>query len=411
MQDLIGQQLRTPVHEHPNYILGIEGAQVRVATEGNPEGSLVSISLVQDAVDRIYADGEFIFDPKNRSAFLGAVLRTIEDIEVLVDPRRARLRERPPTEPLRATKFPAPRSRYGGTTYFMYGWDRGWRDYEAQGMGGEPLRHSASNNFDRLRAQVGDVVYVVANRDSRMILVGRMTIDHVVDQDEAELRLGMSLIERRAHVLSDAPDTVVRFDREVPEDVARGLRSETGARVKFVNDTEYRLAPQALMPMIRLTPDSARALDELLEAMPGSPTVGGGERKRAATSAALKSAIERRAIDVVVVQLTSEGWLVDDVGLLESYDLDCARDQQRMHVEVKGTTGGGEAVVLTANEVEHARANYPDVALAIVTRINVSLAGDGSITASGGELTMWMPWDIDDGDLEASVYRYQPPPA
>lgn len=64
-------------------------------------------------------------------------------------------------------------------------------------------------------AEVGDVVYVVGNRDGRMILIGRLTIDHVVSRGEAEFRLRRELIDKRAHVLTDAPETIVRFDRQV----------------------------------------------------------------------------------------------------------------------------------------------------------------------------------------------------
>jgi len=180
----------------------------------------------------------------------------------------------------------------------MYGWDRRWRDYEAQGMGGEPLRHAASNNFERMKTQVGDVVYVVVNRDGRMMLVGRLTVDHVVNQHEAEFRLGMPLYERRAHVVSDAPDTLVDFDREVPEDIARALRSTRGASVAFASDDEYRLSPTALQPMIRLTPESARALDELLQA-PEDGATSPREPGRATTSAEFKSAVETHAVQCV----------------------------------------------------------------------------------------------------------------
>lgn len=275
-------------------------------------------------------------------------------------------------------------------TFFMYGWDRRWRDYEAQGMAGQPMVHAASNNFDRMGAEVGDVVYAVGNRDGRMILIGRLTIDHVVSREEAEFRLGQELIDKRAHVLTDAPETIVRFDREVPEDVARELRAVTGAGVKFVNDTDYRLSTQALMPMLRLTPESAQALDALLEAMPGGRAGAGSPDGHApVTSAAINRAVERRAVEVTTEHLESQGWSVQDVGLVESYDLDCARSQESLHVEVKGTSGLGAAVSLTVNEVEHARDGFPDVALAIVSSIRVEINADAEPVAMSGDLQFW----------------------
>lgn len=289
----------------------------------------------------------------------------------------------------------------------MYGWDRRWRDYEADGMAGQPIVHCASDNFERMRAQVGDVVYVVANRDGQMILVGRMTIDHVVGQFEAEMRLGRELIDRRAHVLTDAPDTIVRFDRVVPEDVARSLRSVTGAQVKFASDDEYRLAPQALMPMIRLTDESAAMLDALLEGMPGADG-DKGPRDPAVTTAAFKQAVELRAVDVAAQHFRGQGYDVKHVGDVESYDLDCRRGDRDLHVEVKGTIGHGEALTLTGNEVDHAREQFPDVALAIVDGITVGYTEHGPV-ADGGNLTLWDPWEIDTGALAATVYRYEPP--
>lgn len=91
MEGLIGEELLTPVEREPNWIRGFDGTRVIVATKGNPEGAQVSVSLVQEAVDRIYGGEEVIFNPHNRSAFLGAVLETIDQVEVLTDPRRARL--------------------------------------------------------------------------------------------------------------------------------------------------------------------------------------------------------------------------------------------------------------------------------------------------------------------------------
>lgn len=295
-------------------------------------------------------------------------------------------------------------------TSFMYGWDRRWQEYERDGMAGSPLVHAASDNFDRRGIEIGDVVYVVANRDGRMILVGRLTIDHLVSREEAEVRLGYEVIDKRAHVLTDAPETLVRFDREIPERVARALRSERGARVAFESETDYRLSAQALMPMIRLTSESAAALDRLLEHMPGGRRGGASEDVRSSvTLAAVNRAVELRAVDLATEHLEADGWTVRDVGLVESYDLDCERDDKSLRVEVKGTTGAGQTVALTVNEVENARSAFPDVALAIVSGIQVEVTGNAEVIADGGELAFWHPWEIDAGELQPTVFRYAPP--
>jgi hypothetical protein len=111
---------------------------------------------------------------------------------------------------------------------------------------------------------------------------------------------------------------------------------------------------------------------------------------------------------VTTEYLEADDWIVRDVGLVEPFDLDCMRGAARLHVEVKGTRGLGEAVTLTAGEVSHAR-DFADVALAIVSGIRVDINDLGEPSASDGELTFWCPWNVDAGVLEPTVFRYSPP--
>jgi hypothetical protein len=62
---------------------------------------------------------------------------------------------------------------------------------------------------------------------------------------------------------------------------------------------------------------------------------------------------------------------IDDVSLHESYDLRCELGGDDLHVEVKGTTSDGDRVLLTRNEVSHARDWYPRVALIVVSCIEL----------------------------------------
>jgi hypothetical protein len=57
---------------------------------------------VQDALDRLFREGEVVVSVPSvgyRSAFIGAVLGTVPDIEVLRDPLRVRLRSDRTTRP------------------------------------------------------------------------------------------------------------------------------------------------------------------------------------------------------------------------------------------------------------------------------------------------------------------------
>jgi hypothetical protein len=86
----------------------------------------------------------------------------------------------------------------------------------------------------------------------------------------------------------------------------------------------------------------------------------------------------------------------DDGSRHESYDLRSTEPgHSELLVELRGTTGEALIVLLTPNEVEHARREYPDVALFVLNQIQVELTPGGpveSAAASGacctsGELT------------------------
>lgn len=76
-------------------------------------------------------------------------------------------------------------------------------------------------------------------------------------------------------------------------------------------------------------------------------------------SQAVRKAIEGYAVAWATRHYVSEGWSVNDVGATESYDLDCKRGEEHIHVEVKGTTTVGERIILTPNEVAHALPGIP----------------------------------------------------
>ena len=78
------------------------------------------------------------------------------------------------------------------------------------------------------------------------------------------------------------------------------------------------------------------------------------------------------------------------------------------HVEVKGTTTDGAEVILTPNEVRHAR-EHPCTALFVLSNITVERAEDGTVTATGGKQHLYDPWHLDDGTLTPLGFRYQVP--
>lgn len=105
----------------------------------------------------------------------------------------------------------------------------------------------------------------------------------------------------------------------------------------------------------------------------------------------------------------SAGWHVEDVHGTESFDLRCWRDGVELHVEVKGTTSSGRSVLMTPSEVDHAR-QHPAMALFVLADIVVERDEDGRVTrAAGGVPSVYLPWQIDDGELHAIGYEYSMP--
>jgi hypothetical protein len=71
-------------------------------------------------------------------------------------------------------------------------------------------------------------------------------------------------------------------------------------------------------------------------------------------SPAIKRAVELHAMELAIAHY-SRNWQVSDVHADHPYDLECRRGDRVIYVEVKGSTSRGEAVIVTPNEVRHAR--------------------------------------------------------
>ena len=121
----------------------------------------------------------------------------------------------------------------------------------------------------------------------------------------------------------------------------------------------------------------------------------------------VKVAVEALAMNMAT-EFYSKAWDVQDVHGTESYDLICRRGAEVKHIEVKGTTTDGTEVILTPNEVRHAREN-PCTALFVLSNITVERAEDGTVTATGGKHHRYDPWRLDDGTLTPLGFRYQVP--
>jgi hypothetical protein len=90
LSSLVGRPIQT-ISGASNEILEVRSDDVVVATGRSPTGQPVPIALVQDALDRLHATEELQIGPSTvgyRSAFIGAVLRTLPNARVKHDPQR-----------------------------------------------------------------------------------------------------------------------------------------------------------------------------------------------------------------------------------------------------------------------------------------------------------------------------------
>lgn len=121
-----------------------------------------------------------------------------------------------------------------------------------------------------------------------------------------------------------------------------------------------------------------------------------------------KKAVESRALSVAIDHFANEGFSdIKDVGAQASYDLTMLKGGQLHTVEVKGTTGTGEIVILTRNEVEVHQKHFPHNALAVVSLISLT-RGEAPV-ACGGVLRVIMPWEVTQALLEPIAFEYRLP--
>ncbi len=149
--------------------------------------------------------------------------------------------------------------------------------------------------------------------------------------------------------------------------------------------------------------------DEVVEVLDAVEGAAGrrrrGRRQGRGLTAPERKAVEERAVSVATEYLKGAGWpTIEDVGATESYDLLATNEEGSIKVEVKGTTSAGEKVVVTRNEVHLHLEEFPKNALIVVSKINL-VKGDPPV-ASGGTLTVLLPWKIDTSTLDALGFEY-----
>lgn len=115
-----------------------------------------------------------------------------------------------------------------------------------------------------------------------------------------------------------------------------------------------------------------------------------------------RRAVDERAMIVARQWMDANGFTaIRDVHLREPCDYRAVLAGVAKVVEVKGTTGGPGAILLTRNEVDLHQQSFPNNVLLIVH--GIMLAGE---VANGGAVEAHNPWRIDEDGLTATAFRY-----
>ncbi len=271
----------------------------------------------------------------------------------------------------------------------------------------------------------GDRVYLSLNQGTTVWTGGDFKARKVGDL-RARVGWARPLLTEQMASRTDLCDEI-RLDARTP--LGRGYEPGNVVAIEY--------SREALPPQERLLTDlgymlsllqTVYAAERLAPHIPGDPAPEVLEAERSAAAAAgrrgrhasrpgrsgqgfrltsaERQAIERRSVSVASAFFAAQGWKVQDVGTRESFDLLLKRGDERLHVEVKGTTSAGHDVILTRAEVEKQRKYYPANALVVVHSIYLDRAGDAPV-ATGGTLHCTSPWQVADEDLSVISYAYR----
>jgi hypothetical protein len=141
-----------------------------------------------------------------------------------------------------------------------------------------------------------------------------------------------------------------------------------------------------------------------MSATPAEKALARSQGQGFARTAEERKILEDHSMAAAKRYFRRRSFTVEDVSATQSYDLVCKRGRQELHVEVKGTTTNGDAVVLTNNEVKHAQGLRNSCVLFILHSINLKRK-----KASGGRSVVLSPWRLKQVHLTpiSFIYRLQ----
>jgi hypothetical protein len=131
---------------------------------------------------------------------------------------------------------------------------------------GDPIEHAASDQYQRMGVDVGDVLYIAYLDDRHLHLLGRLQVAEMLTEEQVRQMWGDDVWEAKYHAVGPASDRAL-FDVRVPADVLTALEfvRADGRLTTLEIGPDETVSGQALQSIRRLTQASAALLDEVLE--------------------------------------------------------------------------------------------------------------------------------------------------
>ncbi|GAA4623031.1 hypothetical protein [Cellulomonas oligotrophica] len=174
---------------------------------------------------------------------------------------------------------------------------------------------------------------------------------------------------------------------------------------------QARVPAGAWTPMesgLQVSPDALVGLEALWAEHRTSTVVA--DRARAGRgrepAPARRRAVEDAAWERLVRHFVADGWQVEDTRTTQPYDAVATRGPQARYLTATGTQTAADHVLVTEEEIEHARAHPDACVLGVLAGVVLDEAGDA--VPGTGHLRV-LPWDPDAGTLTPATYRYTPP--
>jgi hypothetical protein len=120
---------------------------------------------------------------------------------------------------------------------------------------------------------------------------------------------------------------------------------------------------------------------------------------------AVRKAIEDAAQDRLMNYYRDRGWAVTDTRLNRPYDAVADNGTERIYLEAKGTQSGGDSVIVTRNEVHHARQHPGECVMGVWSGMRIA---DGMVDRTAGHFKI-LPFSPDDQDLRPRDFDWMLP--